>query len=130
MLKLKKHTMKKPKISLTTRTGKYFVAIQKGKSKKEAQAVAGYAPSGNIAAIENSEEFKALEKHFNTAFLAKMSMDEVADHLIDNIKQEGQERVDRAARNGAIKIALDKLEPDGGGRQEPDRVMIVLSKPK
>ena len=118
--------MKKPNIH--TKVGKYFMAVQKGKTKKEAQAVAGYAPSGNIAAIENSQEYKALEKHFNTSFLEKMSMDEVADALIDNIKQTGQERPDRNARNGAIKIALDRLEPEGGSKDAPDKVLIVLGK--
>ena len=112
-----------------TKVGKYFMAVKSGKSKVEAQKVAGYAMTNKSPQIEASDSYKALEKHFNTSFLQKMSMDEVADALIDNIKQDGQERIDRNARNGAIKIALDKLEPEGGHKSDSaDKVLIVLSK--
>lgn len=117
--------MKKP--DLTTKVGKYFMAVQKGKTKKEAQIVAGYSTPTHATSIERSKEFQALQTYFKTSFLQKMSMDEVADALIDNIKQENEEKIDRAARNGAIKIALDKLEPQNQQiSDEADKVLIVL----
>lgn len=125
--KEKKEKTKRPQI--TTKVGKYFMAVQKGKTKKEAQTIAGYATDTHATSIEKSKEFQALQVYFKDSFLKKMSMDEVSDALIDNIKQEGQERIDRNARNGAIKIALDKLEPEGGSKSDSaDKVLIVLSK--
>lgn len=118
---------KQPEIH--TKVGKYFLAVKSGKTKKEAQVVAGYAMANKSSQIEKSSEYQALEKHFNTSFLAQMTMDELAGYLMDNIKQEGQDKIDRNARNGAIKIALDKLEPEGNKpSDEGAKVMIVLSK--
>lgn len=112
-----------------TKTGKYFLAVRQGKTKKEAQQIAGYKTDTHATSIEKSKEFQALKAHFADSFLAKMSMDEVSDALIDNIKQEGAKRIDRNARNGAIKIALDKLEPESKNPSDDDaRVLIVLGK--
>lgn len=123
----KQRISKKPDIH--TKVGKYFMAVKSGKSKKEAQKIAGYAMDNKSTAIEATDTYKALEKKFNTSFLAKMTMDEIADALIDNIKQPGQERKDRNAINGAVKIVLDRLEPEGGKTDDSDaKVLIVLSK--
>jgi hypothetical protein len=112
-----------------TKVGKYFMAVKAGKTKKEAQVVAGYAMDNKSTAIEATDTYKALQVHFADAFSKKMSMEEISDYLIDNIKQEGATRIDRNARNGAIKIALDKLEPEGGNKSDgADKVLIVLSK--
>ncbi len=125
---MRKTKTKSKKPSLHTKVGKYFMAIQEGKPKTEAQIIAGYAGINHSAQIEKTQEFQALTSFFKDSFLQKMSMDELSDALIDNIKQTGQERLDRAARNGAIKIALDKLEPENQKTDTQDKVLIVLSK--
>ena len=116
--------------NIHTKVGRYFMAVQKkGVTKKEAQVIAGYATDTHATSIERSSEFKALQTFFKDSFLQKMSMDEIADALIDNIKQPGQERKDRNAINGAVKIVLDKLEPENRTiAEEGDKVMIILSK--
>lgn len=122
-----KSKVKKPDIY--SKTGKYFLAVKAGKTKKEAQRLAGFATDNQSTQIERSKQYEALQVYFKDSFINKMTMDEISDYLIDNIKQTGQERVDRNARNGAIKIALDKLEPEGGHKSdEGDKVLIVLSK--
>lgn len=114
---------------LQTKIGKYFMLTSKGIAKNEAQRRAGFAMDNKSSQIEATSEFKALQVYFKDSFLQKMSMDEISDALIDNIKQPGQERKDRNAINGAVKIVLDKLEPQGGQKSDTsDKVLIVLSK--
>lgn len=117
--------MKKP--NLKTKVGRYYMAVKDGRTKKEAKTIAGYAPSTTSAIVERTQEFRAIQRYFKDEFLDKMKMSEVADALIDNIRQEGEQKVDRNARNGAIKLALDKLEPqEKGDTSDATQVLIVL----
>lgn len=121
--------MSKKRPNISTKVGKYFLAVQKGKTKKEAQIIAGYKDDTHAYQIEKSKEFNALQEHFGTNLQKHITVNEINGYLADNIKQEGQVRIDRAARNKAIEIAKEMIEPsntkeDDGG----DRVLIVLSK--
>jgi hypothetical protein len=108
----------------TTRVGKYFVAVKKGKTKKEAALQAGINPS-NTSAIENTEGFKMLERvYLKDVMSTHITLDEVAAALADNIKQEG----DRGARNKAIEIYRDTVEPEEKPDDTDDQVVIVLAK--
>ena|SRR3990167_6769975 len=122
-----KSKFKKP--DLNTRIGKYYMAVQKGKTKKEAQIVAGFNQDTNATRIERTKEFQSLQTYFKDELIQKITMGEIADALTDNIRQSGEIKIDRNARNRAIEIALARIEPkdaivDGSG----DKVLIVLSK--
>ncbi len=115
---------------LDTKVGKYFMAVKRGKTKKEAQIIAGYAMSNKSQQIEKSSEFQALQTKFGTDLQTHITIHEINGYLADNIRQDGAIRVDRNARNRAIEIAKDMIEPDGGskGDEDGDKVLIVLSK--
>lgn len=114
-----------PKI--TSRVGKYFVAVNnQGKTKKEAQIIAGYSLDNQSSKIEATKGYKALQARFANTFLSDMPLKELSGHLIDNIRQKGQNRIDRNARNGAIKIALDKIEPETGKPNSLTNVLVIL----
>lgn len=125
---------KQKKADINTKVGKYFMAVRKGKTKKEAQIVAGYKTDTHATTIEKSSEFKALQTRFGASLIQKISIDEINDALVDNIKQIDPKtgvvgRIDRNARNKAIEIAKDFIEPNNGGSSdEGDKVLIVLSK--
>lgn len=112
-----------------TRVGKYFMAVKSGKTKKEAQIVAGYPDSSHATQIERTETYQALQEHFGTNLQKHITVNEINSYLADNIRQEGQERIDRNARNKAIEIAHKMIEPEGKtASDEGDRVLVILSK--
>lgn len=116
------------KIDTTTKAYKYYQAKKLGKSKKESALVAGYSPSTAIqpTAIERTKDYQLIESHFKDSLTAKISLDEIADALIDNIKQPESQTIDRGARNKAIELALNKIEPDKIKDDQDDKVLIVL----
>lgn len=117
----------KKKPDITTKTGKYFMAVRKGKTKKEAQIVAGYRTDTHATQIERSKEFKALQEHFGTNLQQHITVSEINGYLADNIRQEGETKIDRNARNKAIEIAKEMIEPANKlPRDEGDKVLIVL----
>lgn len=121
---------KKSKDLINTRVGKYFMAVQKGKTKREAAITAGYADVSHTTQIERTSEFQALQEHFGTNLQQHITVNEINGYLADNIRQEGQERIDRNARNAAIALARDMIEgKNGGGKgDDSDKVLIILSK--
>lgn len=128
---MKKNQKANKKPDINTKVGRYFMAVQKGKTKREAAIVAGYADVSHTTQIERTSEFQALQEHFGVNLQKHITVNEINGYLADNIRQEGQERIDRNARNKAIEIAKDMIEPDNktiddGG----DKVLIVLSSGK
>jgi hypothetical protein len=114
---------------LQSRVGKYFMLTSKGVSKKEAQIRAGYPNSGHATQIERTGDYRALQEHFGTNLQKHITVNEINSYLADNIRQEGQERVDRNARNKAIELAKSFIEPEGGKSDDSEsKVLIVLSK--
>lgn len=118
--------MGRPKLDLNKKPVKYAVAIHEGKTKKEALRVAGYGTTNNLKMVERQESFIEAQKYFADEFKAKMSISEVADALIDNIKQEGEIKKDRGAINRAIEIVLDRVEPQQKETTE-EKVLVVLA---
>ena len=131
---MKKGVRANKKPSITTKVGKYFMAVQKGTPKKEAHAMAGYRPSNNIQGIENSSEYKALQEHFGTNLQKHITVNEINGYLADNIRQNDPTtglpgRIDRNARNKAIEIAVELIAPKNATPNDgADKVLIVLSK--
>ena len=123
-----KKAERKPKtIDKTSRAYRYYEGHKKlGKSKKEAAIVAGYAPSTAHApsVIEKSQEYQMVENHFKSQLEGKITLGEMADALVDNIKQTGEEKIDRGARNKGIEIALEQLNENK--KVSDDQVIIIL----
>lgn len=112
----------KKKADLNTKTGKYFLARQAGKTKKASAIEAGLNPT-HTSAIEATKTFQAIEKKFyRDILLQKISMEKIADAHADNINQDK----DRGARNTAIKMAIDKIEPEEHTGDENEAVVFIL----
>lgn len=102
--------------------GKYYLARKKGLNKTESKTLAGYAPSTLPSTIENTIEYQKIQRFFKDELLEQISMREIATALKNNIVQD----TDRGAKNQAIKIALDKLEPDQVKDDKDQQVVVVL----
>lgn len=124
--------MPKRKLNLTkeNRIIKYAIERKKGFNKTEAQIRAGYPTPTQSTRIERTDTFKAIEGMFKDSLLSQMSVDEMMAYLVDNIRQEGQERPDRNARNRAIEISKEIVEPKDAPVHTSEKVLIVMQAPK
>ena len=113
----------KKKADLNTRIGKYFVAIKKGKNKKQAQEIAGFADTMHPTRIEATKTYKAIEERFKDTLLKEIAMQEIASLLARNMRQEAN----YGASNQAAQIALDKIEPETPASDDDiDKVMVIV----
>lgn len=113
---------KKAAPSLDNKPGRYFLAKRAGNNKKAAAIVAGYADGQHTALIEKSKTYQEIERHYKNVLGGHISMDEIAEAHADNIRQDK----DRGARNKAIEIALERIEPSGTPPDEVERVLVIL----
>lgn len=114
----------KKKPNLDTKTARYFLARQAGNNQAEALKAAGYGVSNSQpGVIEKSEEYKEIKEYFKDHLLKQISLEGIAKELIKNIEQDK----DKGAKNTAIKMALDKIEPEAGSNDNDDQVLVVLS---
>ncbi len=114
---------KNVKIDKNSKAFKFYEAKKAGKTKKEAALSAGYSLSTATQpqAIERTQDYQIVERHFKDEMLAKITLSEIADELTKNIKQDSQ----LGAKNEAIKIALSKIEPDDIP-QDSESVLVIL----
>lgn len=116
-IRVTKHDLK------NTRPGKYLVHRKMGKNKTESAILAGYPDGTNVSKIEKSQTFQQLEqKFFKDEIAEQITLKAIAFELIKNIEQDE----DKGAKNNAIKIALDKMEPEEKGEKENDTLIVVL----
>jgi formaldehyde-activating enzyme involved in methanogenesis len=119
--------MKKP--NLDSKPAQYYLARKAGKNKKQSAIIAGYSQSvaeKAVSQIEESMEFKTIERYFKDELKSHITISEIASALADNIRQEGMKVIDRGSRNKAIEIALSKLEPDNKNLEQEERVILVV----
>lgn len=113
----------KAKIDKSSKAYKYYKAKETGKNKQESALIAGY--SKNTAtqpqAIEKTQDYQVIERHFKDELQTKITVSEIADELTKNIRQDKE----LGAKNKAIEIALSKIEPDKIVQDE-ERVLVVL----
>ena len=107
------------RVSLNSKAGKYYVARQKGKNKKESAIIAGYNPS-NITRIENTQEYKALS--YKDELLKQITLDQIAKEQLKVIMQDE----DLSSKNTAIKNVMEKIEPEERASEEDERVLVIL----
>lgn len=114
---------KKPsKPSLKTKSGKFWLELNKGKSRKEAAKIAGINPK-NSGAVMRTENFQALERSsYKEEILKHITMAQVAQEQIKVIQQDK----DLGAKNTAIKMFLEKVEPEGTVGEEKEKIQIIL----
>lgn len=108
---------------MSTKTAKYFVAQRvKGMSKTQAVKVAGISDVRNVSNYENSVTYKALEAKYKDVMLKHIGFDEVADRHTELIKQDQ----DKSASLNAIKLFLDRVEPEVQEKNDSDQMIVVL----
>lgn len=111
------------KADLNTRIGKYYINRQKGMNKKESQLAAGFADPMHPTRIEATKTYKAIEqRYYKDELLKQISLTDIATEQIKNIMQDN----DRGAKNKAIEMALDRIEPESGGAEIEEKVVILL----
>jgi hypothetical protein len=110
---------KKP--DLNTKTGKYFLNKQKGLTKVKSAELAGFAqPEKHTHQIEQTALYKAIErKHYSEVLQDKITIEQIADEQIKVIKQDK----DLGAKNKAIEMAVNKIEPED---QKPDEEKVIV----
>jgi hypothetical protein len=112
---------KKP--DLYTRQGKYFTAKMRGMNKSNAALAAGYPDGHHTSRIEATKAYQVTETHYKDELLKRMPIGQLADEHVKNILQDQ----DKGAKNKAIDMALNKIEPQGTTyNDEDDRVVVVL----
>ena len=95
---------KKP--DFKTKSGKLFLAQQTMTDTESARAI-GISPNA-VPTLEKTKTYQAIKKSFADTLQDIISTQDIAKALAENITQE----TDKNARNSAIKIAIDKIEPD------------------
>ena len=105
------------------KSGKYFLARQRGLKAVPAMREAGVRTTTNSANIEKTRNYKLCEESFKDALLAKTSIAGISDLLIRNMEQAR----DIGGSNTAIKTAMDKIEPEEI-HQDNQVVNIVFKK--
>ena len=116
----------KKKPDLNSKAGKYFIAKQTATTKEEAKAIAGYSPKTVTTRIEETKEYQAIEeKHYKEVLKDKITLDEIADIQIRNLKQER----DIGGSNKASELLLEgKGEKETPKEGEKESVVIVFKK--
>lgn len=103
---------------------KYFKKREiEGGTQKEALEAAGYpVKDSHGTRIEQSQAYAKLKRKYADILLEKISLDEIADEHIKNIKQDK----DRGAKNTAMKLGLDRIEPPESGEIDTGDVQIII----
>jgi len=106
---------------------KYFQKREvEGESQKDALKAGGYNVEDNHGTrLEKTESYAKLKRKYADSLLSKISLDAIADEHIKNISQDK----DRGAKNTAIKMAVDRIDPSEQGEIDTGDVQIII-KPK
>lgn len=108
---------------MDTKTAKYFVAHRiKGMSKTKAVKVAGISDVRNIQKFEALPSYKALEEKYKDVMLKHIGMDAVAEKHVEIINQDK----DRGAQLNAIKLFLERVEPELNESKSDDQMIVVM----
>lgn len=110
---------------MNSKPAKYFVAKRQGKTKAEAKAIAGYSAGTEVKDIESTQVVQYLEKkYYKDELLREIALSDIAKAHAEIIKQDK----DLGARNTAIKLALERVEPETNPTEENETVLFVLKK--
>lgn len=115
---------KKKKPDLSSKPAKYFFGRQKGLKKNVAALEAGYSPTviRNPQVIEKSQDYKEVKEYYKDKLNKHISVDDIAREHAKVILQD----LELGPKMGAIKIAIDKIEPEAPKGDDDDKVLIIL----
>lgn len=110
------------KANLDSKVGKFFLAKQRGLSARQASLEAGYSRGmmNQATKITKFKSYRAIEEVYAKKLLTKISTDEIAEEHAKNIRQDEN----LAAKNTAIQMALDKIEPENTPPEEENVVIV------
>ncbi len=120
-MKIKKERIKRADL-LNTKVGKYYQAVKNGKTKKEATILAGYRTVSHTSSIEKSKTYQEIDKHFKGELLQQTTMGNIAHELLKVISQDAE----LGPKVAAIKLALEKIEPQNTPQDVEERVVVVI----
>lgn len=108
---------------MDTKAAKYFVAQRiKGMSKSRAVKEAGISDVRNVAKFENSQTYLQLEAKYKDHMLKHIGLEDTAEEHTKIIKQDK----DLGAKLNAIKLFLERVEPEAQEQEENDKMIVVL----
>lgn len=94
-----------------------------GKTQDEALKEAGFNPDTNHGTrIEQSEAYNGLKQKYADKLLERISLDDIAKEHSKNIKQDK----DKGAKNTAIKMGIDRIEPAEQNEVDMGDVQIIV----
>lgn len=107
---------------LNKKSGKLWLAIQQGKTKKQAALEAGLNPA-NVSHAMQTENFQALERSsFKEEILKHITSAQIAEEHVRIIKESKED----STRLAAIKLAYEKIEPEAVPDSEKQKVIVLL----
>ncbi len=113
--------MKEKKPDLNSKAGRYLLKRATGLNKSDSARAIGIDPR-DTTRLEKTKTYEVLQKtYFRDELLQKITLEQIALALADNIYQEK----DRGARNTAINIALERVEPETNPISE-EQVVVIL----
>jgi hypothetical protein len=107
---------------LESKVGKYFLGLKAGKTKSRAVLEAGYSYTNSIDRVEASKGFQALKAYYKDELTKRMTIGQIADEHMKVMMQDNE----LGPKMAAIKIALDKIEPEEHKSDDDERVMVIL----
>ena len=102
---------------------KYFQAVNRGFPKAEAVVMAGYKPTQNFTAIENTKAMQEVEESFKKVILKTWSKEDIVNFLKRNAEQDK----DKGASNNALKLLMDRIEPQDQPKEVNNKVLMVFN---
>ena len=122
IIKPRKNYVKKP--DLNSKIGRYFVARKKGINKTQSALMVNEDPR-NSTRLEKTKTWKALEQRFyKDELLEQITLEKLAKEHIKNILQDK----DLGAKNKAIQMAKEYIEPSTTIKEEKEEVIVIFNK--
>ncbi len=113
----------KAPINMQSKAAKFFVAHRlEKKPRKQALLQAGVTDLTNADKYIKSQTFQKLDKKYGTFLEETIGMKEVAEEHKKNILQDK----DLGAKNNAIKLFLERVEPEAQRQDEEDQMIVIL----
>lgn len=113
---------KSVKANLATKSGKLWMEVNSGKSPKEAAKVVGIDPK-NVGHMMRTEAYQALERSsYKEELIKHITLAQIAE---EHMKVMTQDK-DLGAKNTAIKMALEKIEPENAPQQDQEKIIVFL----
>ena len=108
---------------MQSKSAKYFVNHNiKGMKKGVAAREAGISDVRNVGNIEKTETYQKLATKYAEVIKEQIGMEQVAFEHAKNIVQDQ----DKGAKNNAIKLFLERVEPEAQKKEKDDQLIVIL----